>query len=42
MLDALYILVACIIVVAVGLPMVTIFDKWKKEMEQTNREEVDE
>ena len=42
MLDLLYILLAGVIVAAIGLPIVTIFDKWKKEMEQTDREEVDE
>ena len=35
------VILAGLIVAAVGLPIVTIFDKWKKEMEteQTNEEE---
>lgn len=39
MLDLLYILLAGIIVLAVGLPIVTLFDKWKKEMETDERKE---
>lgn len=35
------ILIAFIIVVAIGLPIVTVFNKWKKEMDEADREEVD-
>lgn len=39
MLDVLYILLAAIIVLAVGLPIVTVFDKWKKEMKEADENE---
>lgn len=41
MLEILYILLAGVIVFAVGLPVVTTYDKWKKEMknEQTDENE---
>lgn len=38
MLDVLYILLAGVIVSAVGLPIVTTFDKWKKEMQKDENE----
>ena len=34
----LEVLLAGFIVATIGLPVVTIFDKWKKEMEQDERE----
>ena len=37
MLDVLYILLAGIIVAALGLPIVTVYDKWKKEMQTDKR-----
>lgn len=39
MLDMLYILLAGVIVAAIGLPIVTTLDKWKKEMEKGGEED---
>lgn len=38
MSEVLQIIIAGIIVLAIGIPLVTVFDKWKKEMnEDENR-----
>ena len=38
MLDVLYILLAGVIVAAIGLPFVNAYDKWKKEMQTDENE----
>ena len=37
MLDVLYILLAGLIVAAVGIPFVNAYEKWKKETDESDR-----